>query len=80
MKIDVLFWSTLDGYENIYTANSDDSCRHGDNCMGVFINREDDNLKEFYGIPAYEYPGLVKVRVITVVCATTYLKLVIINN
>ena len=72
MKIDVLFWSTLDGYENICTANSDDGRHHGDNCMGVFINCEDDKEIHFYGIPAYEYPGLVKVRVIIVITHTYY--------
>ena len=59
MKIDTTYWQVADHLVGVCTTAG----HHGDHSMGVFINCEDDEEIHFYGLPAYEYPGLVKVCV-----------------
>jgi len=54
MKIDVLYWKV--DHPEMFTPGC------GDNSMGIFICCQDSDHFNFYGLPAYEYPGLVKVR------------------
>lgn len=68
MKIDVLYWKT--DHSDICTA---DDVHHTDHSMGVFINCEDEEDIHFYGLPAYEYPGLVKVSTYIHMYVYTYL-------
>lgn len=63
MRIDVLYWTTLPDYTDVCTAASN----HSDHPMGVFINCEDDEDIHFYGLPAFEHPGLVKVCLMCVI-------------
>ena len=63
MKIDVLYWQLAGHLSDVCTAAGDGG-HHGDHSMGVFINCEDDEDIHFYGLPSYEYPGLVKVCVV----------------
>ena len=61
MRIDVLYWQATD-HPDICAATSDG---HRSNySMGVFINCEDNEDIHYYGLPSYEYPGLVKVCIV----------------
>ena len=62
MKIDVLYWQVTGHLGDVFTATSDGG-HHSNHSMGVFINCEDEEDIHFYGLPSYEYPGLVKVCV-----------------
>ena len=53
VKIDVLYWKV--DQLDVFTPGRGDSNRS----MGAFICHDFDH---YYGLPAYEYPGLVKVR------------------
>jgi len=56
MKIDVLYWRVDE--PDMFTPGRGD----GNRSMGVFIFCKDTGHFDYYGLPAYEYPGLVKVR------------------
>ena len=60
MKIDVLYWQVTDHLGDVFTATSGGG-DHSNHSMGVFIKCEDDEDIHFYGLPSYEYSGLVKV-------------------
>ena len=58
MKIDILYWQVTDQLTDVCTAATGDGS--SDNPMGVFINCKDEEDIHFYGLPSYEYPGLVR--------------------
>ena len=61
MKIDVAYWQATD-HIDVCTAGGGGGDNHRNHSMGVFILWEDD--LHFYGLPSYEYPGLIKVCIV----------------
>ena len=59
MKIDVAYWQLTD-HLDISTATSDSGHHSNHRSLGVFILWDGIH---YYGLPSYEYPGLVKVCV-----------------
>ena len=60
MKVDVAYWQATD-HPNICTATTAAGDNHSNRSMGVFILWDDIH---FYGLPSYEYPGLIKVCIV----------------